>query len=218
MDLTPAFRHSLKYVAAAWAIFLVAHLLSIELTVLGIYPRRFLGLPGIFLSPFIHGDLQHLISNSVPFIILFTSILFFYHRVAAKVLLVLYLGTGLGVWLFARSSFHVGASGLVYGFATFLFFSGVFRGSLPSLIIAVAVALLYGGMVAGIFPHDEGVSWESHLIGAILGVAAAYQTRHQIEPAVVDPVAPADLASDPPEGYRNLAGKNYKYAYKEGDQ
>jgi membrane associated rhomboid family serine protease len=203
-------------VGVAWAIFGAGQLLSVDLTGLGIYPRRFLGLWGVGLAPFIHGDLSHLVSNSVPFIILFTSINFFYQRVAARVVPIIYLGTGLAVWLLARPSYHVGASGVIYGLAAFLFFSGVFRGSLPALVIAVAVAVLYGGMVEGIFPREEGVSWESHLAGAVLGASVAYQTRRQLEPEEQASSLPAPHLTDgPPEGYRNLAGRRFKYEYRE---
>jgi membrane associated rhomboid family serine protease len=200
----------------AWAIFVAGHVLSVDLTGLGIYPRRFLGLWGVAFAPFVHGDLRHLVSNSVPFIILFTSISFFYQRVAARVVPLIYVGTGAAVWLLARPSYHVGASGIIYGLAAFLFFSGVFRGSLPSLVIAVAVVVLYGGMVEGIFPRQEGVSWESHLAGAVLGAVVAYQARHEREPEEKDvSPAPSSLADGPPEGYRNLAGRRFKYEYRE---
>jgi membrane associated rhomboid family serine protease len=214
LELKPVFFRVLGWAAPAVLAMLVQWALRVDLAWLGIAPRRFLGLPGIALGPFVHADWGHLLSNLVPFILLVTSVLFFYPRVARPVLWVLYLGPGLGVWLFARPALHVGASGVVYACAAFLFFSGVFRNSLPSLVISVVVALLYGSLVAGIFPGQPGnVSWESHLVGGLVGAATAFVARRQTEP---DEPPPSPTPTDgPPEGYRNLAGKRFRYFYRE---
>jgi membrane associated rhomboid family serine protease len=214
LELSSVFFRALRWAAPAVLVMLAQWAWQLDLAWLGIAPRRFLGLPGIALGPFIHADWGHLLSNLVPFVLLFTSVRFFYPRVARPVLWVLYLGPGLGVWLLARPALHVGASGVVYACAGFLFFSGVFRNSLPSLIISVVVALLYGSMVAGIFPGQPGnVSWESHLLGGLVGAGAAFAVRRQTEPGE-QPPSPTPV-DGPPEGYRNLAGKNFRYVYRE---
>jgi membrane associated rhomboid family serine protease len=173
------------------------------------------GLIGILFAPFLHGDYNHLMSNTVPFLVLCTAILFFYSRISALVILLIWAGTGMGVWLLARGSYHIGASGVVYGFASFLFFSGVFRRDFKALGIALAVAVLYGGLVYGVLPIYPGVSWESHLIGAIMGGLVAYGFRRfkQDEAAAKQEKLYFD---DYKTGYRNMESEKMKYQYKEG--
>lgn len=145
----------------------------------GIYPRKWESLPGIFLAPFIHGDWAHLASNSLPLFFLTLGLFYFYRPIAWQVLAVLVVGGGIWVWVAARSSYHIGASGLVYGLAFFLFFSGVFRKDARAIALALVVAFFYGSMVWGIFPAivEAHVSWESHLFGGLAGIVAAYYYR-----------------------------------------
>jgi membrane associated rhomboid family serine protease len=183
----------------------------------GIYPRSLHGIIGILTSAFIHGDWFHLLSNSVPFAVLGGGIIFFYPTIAKRVFLNIYLLTGMSVWLFARSSFHIAASGLVYGFAGFLFFSGLFRRDLRSLVIATAVAFLYGGLVTGLVPVHTGISFESHLFGALAGIICAFAYKHIKE---ADELAPEQDNFPTPiyEGYQNIEGKNFKYTFKENKE
>jgi hypothetical protein len=107
---------------------------------------------------------------------------------------IIYLFTGLSVWLFARPVSHIGASGVVYGLVAFIFWNGIFRRSIRSIILAVVVTMLYSGMFMGILPQQEGISWESHLFGALVGVVTAYWFRgvledEEAEVAAVDPFA-----------------------------
>lgn len=97
----------------------------------------------------------------------------------------IYIGSGLGVWLFARSSFHFGASGLIYGMMFFLFVSGILRRDRLSIAISLIVFFLYGSMVWGIFPVEPGISFESHLFGAVLGTSLAIVLRKR-DPARMD--------------------------------
>lgn len=140
----------------------------------GIWPRDWVGLLGIFLSPFLHGGFAHLLSNTFPFIFLFAAILYFYQKIAWKVLAFIWFFTNIAVWLFARYANHLGASGLVFGFAAFLFFSGFFRKDFISLVVSLVVYIFYGSMAIGVLPLNPMMSYESHLAGAIGGSIAAY--------------------------------------------
>lgn len=146
---------------------------------LGIYPKNNSTLIGIFTSPLIHGNWEHLFSNLFPLLILGSILFVSYKKMAIWVWVLNYIITGIMVWLFARSnSYHIGASGIIYGLASFLLFSGFFRMDVKSIAIASGVALFYGGMVWGILPIQPGVSWESHLFGAITGLTLAFIFRN----------------------------------------
>ncbi len=182
----PTFKSSLYptllIVAVWWIIHLLSYLTQFETWALGIRPRNPSGLIGILTSPFLHGDLAHLISNSVPFIICGTIMLLFYRRSAAPAVLFMYVLTGFLVWLFAKeNTSHIGASGVVYGMMSYLFWSGVFRRNLRSVVLSLAIVLLYSGSVVGLFPGEAGISWESHLLGAAVGLVAAFLFRNKIE-------------------------------------
>jgi membrane associated rhomboid family serine protease len=162
-----------------WLVKIVEVVDRLDLFYFGIFPRRISGLTGVIVSPFIHANFNHLINNSVPFFLLLTAIFYFYHKVAWRVLLISYLATGLMVWCIARPSYHIGASGLVYGFASFLFVSGIVRRNINLLAISMLVIFMYGSMVWGIFPYRPDMSWESHLVGLSIGVILAVIYRHE---------------------------------------
>mgnify|MGYP001767312216 CR=1 FL=1 len=162
-----------------WLVKIVEVIDGLDLFYLGIFPRKFSGLAGIILSPFIHANFNHLINNSVPFFFLLTALFYFYKEVAWRVLLYSFLVTGTLVWLIARPSYHIGASGLVYSFASFLFVSGIVRRNINLLAISMLVIFLYGSMVWGIFPYRPDMSWESHLIGLTVGAVLAISYRHE---------------------------------------
>lgn len=174
--LTPLF-----FPVLLWIIHLVSLFLNQDLSRLGLLPRKPVGLLGIITSPLIHGDFSHLISNTLPLIILGWIIFNFYSKVSYLLFFFIYLFTGLLVWIFARQVYHIGASGIVYGFVSFLFFSGIFRRDNKSIALALVITFLYGGLVWGILPGLDGISWESHLFGAITGLIAAYLFR-KIDP------------------------------------
>jgi len=160
-----------------WLVKIVEVSMKLDFSSYGLYPLKFKGLLGILTCPFIHGDFKHLISNSVPVFILSAGIFYFYKEVAFRVIVLSYLLTGIWVWLMARESYHIGASGLVYAFASFLFFSGIIRKNRSLLAISMLVTFLYGGMVWGIFPHKREISWESHLMGFIAGIVLAFNYK-----------------------------------------
>lgn len=152
---------------------------DINLVRLGVFPFKIKGLPGIVLSPFIHSDWKHLFSNIVPFYILGTSIFYFYKESALKVFIINYLLSGICLWFGGRSAYHIGASGVVYSMATFIFISGIIRRSQQLLTLALTVALIYGNMVWGLFPIRFDISWEGHLWGALSGFMLAIVYRHE---------------------------------------
>jgi membrane associated rhomboid family serine protease len=174
-------RFALQFLAVIWAVHLFQVFTTADLAHWGIYPRKVFGLKGVILAPLVHSDWQHLISNSVPFLFLTVMIMYFYRSVAYRSFLMIYFLTGLAVWIFGRSVFHIGASGVVYGLVSFVFWSGVFRRSLQSIVLALIVTFLYSGFIVGILPNQEGISWESHLLGGIIGIFASYWYKEEIE-------------------------------------
>ena len=171
----------LFFPAVLWIVHLLSLLFNEDLSKLGLLPRNLIGLLGILTSPLIHADFSHLISNTIPLIILGWIIFYFYPKVSYILFVFIYFVTGLLVWIFARQVYHIGASGIVYGFVSFLFFSGIFRRDNKSISLALIITFLYGGLVWGMIPGWKGISWESHLFGAITGLLAAYLFR-KIDP------------------------------------
>jgi len=171
-----------RMVFIMWAVFSLETFMHIDLSVFGIYPRVPLGLIGVFTSPMIHGNVIHLTSNTLPLLFLGTALFFFNPGIANRVFWTCYLVTGLLVWIFARSSFHVGASGLIYGIASFLIFYGFFKKDFKSLIISVLILSFYWSLIYGVLPVQSGVSWESHLMGGLVGFGTAmYYGRRKTE-------------------------------------
>jgi len=181
--LVGSLRTSALVVAVLWILHLLQRLVSVDLGVWGIYPRTVSGLRGILLGPWIHGDWAHLISNTPPLFALLTLVTYFYRRVAIPAFFLIFLLTGLGVWVFGRPVFHIGASGVVYGLVAFVFWLGVFRRNGKSIALALLVAFYYGSMVLGVLPGQSGISWESHLLGALAGVFTAFLLRDFREPS-----------------------------------
>lgn len=167
----------LFFVSLIWVVYLVEYFFDFDFFYLGIFPRDINGLKGIFFSPFIHGSAQHLFSNSLPLFVLLAATIYFYRKIALRVILFGTLFLGLLTWLIARPSYHIGASGVIYLLASFIFFSGIFRKSLRLVAISLAVAFWYGGMIWYILPLKEEMSWEGHLSGFISGLLFAYWFR-----------------------------------------
>lgn len=164
----------LRIVFLMWLFFAVEYLYGWQLSLFGIVPRSIPGMIGIFMSPLLHGNVYHLISNTVPLLFLGSVLYFFYPRLAPTVFFRSYFWTNLLVWLFARpASIHIGASGIVYSLTFFLIFFGIFYRDFRSLTITIIVFILYGGVFYGVLPSDPLVSWESHLAGALVGIASA---------------------------------------------
>ena len=136
----------------------------------GIFPRSFRGLRGVFLSPFIHSDVSHLFNNSVPLFALMASLFYFYKKIAFKILLIGTILTGLLCWSFARDSYHIGASGVIYLLFSFIFFSGIIRKYFRLIAMSLVVIFLYGSMIWFILPTEDRISWEGHLSGFLIGL------------------------------------------------
>ena len=165
-----------RLVFLMWAAFYAEFMWGWPLHYFGIRPRNPMGIIGIFSAPMLHGDLNHLISNTVPLLFLGTVLFFFYERIAGIIFFRAYFWTNLLVWLFGRQdSNHIGASGLVYGLAFFLIFFGIFRRDFTSILISVVVITMYGGVMYGVLPTDPLISWEAHLGGALVGVYTAVE-------------------------------------------
>ena len=165
------------FVVVIWIVRIIETVFHWSFVQRGLFPREASGLPGIVFSPFIHGDYNHLISNSFPLLMLGFALFYFYRVIAFRVFILSWLITGIWVWVMARPSYHIGASGLVYSLAAFLFVSGVIRRHPRLMAISLLVAFVYGGMVWGIFPFKERVSWESHLMGLVCGILMAFFFR-----------------------------------------
>lgn len=167
------------FVLSMWSVFLVDLSGEYYLETFGIHPRDITGLRGIIFSPFIHGDWEHLVNNTYPMLFLGTAIFYFYRKVAMRVFIYSMMITGIWVWIGARQSFHIGASGMIYSFAAFLFFSGVFNKNLRMMGLSLLIVFFYGSMVWGVLPIQPGVSWESHLFGGIAGLGLAWLYRNE---------------------------------------
>lgn len=188
-------------VVLLWCVFLLDQGLELSLYRFGILPRTVDGLVGILASPVVHGDLDHLLNNSIPAFVLGWALMYFFPHLTGRVVLGSWLLSGIWVWISARGNYHIGASGVVYGMAAFLFTSGILRQQRMLMGVALLVVFLYGSMLWGVFPLFPRISWESHFWGAATGVAMAFAFRH-IPPAVSDPreVKWEEEGSEPEEG------------------
>jgi len=155
--------------AAIWVVYIIELKFDFNFNKFGIYPQSIRGLRGVLFSPFIHGDTNHLLNNSVPLAVLSACLMFFYKEVAWKVLILGTLLSGLMTWSIARENYHIGASGVIYLLFSFIFFSGVIRKNYRLVAISLGVVFLYGSMIWYVFPVKKGISWEGHLSGFVVG-------------------------------------------------
>ncbi len=168
------------FVLLMWLVKLIEVLFDTDFYRFGIYPLTMKGLPGILFSPFIHASFAHLFSNTVPLFFLALALFYFYSEVALKVFIWTYFLTGILVWVGGREAWHIGASGVVYGLASFLFFSGIIRRYFRLIALSLLIVFLYGSMVWGLFPGVyQNVSWESHMLGFFSGIILAVVYRKQ---------------------------------------
>lgn len=182
--LRRSFFLSVSFAGLLWAVKLVELFFNLNFVQYGVYPQQTGGLTGIILAPLIHGSLSHLFANTAPIVILGTALLYGYPRSAKIVLPVVYLGSGLGVWLFARSAYHIGASGLTFGMMFFVFMVGALRWDKRAIVLSMIVFFLYGSMIWGVFPSDPDISFESHFFGASIGIILAFILKN------LDPLPP----------------------------
>lgn len=162
-----------------WAVAFFEFSMELSFVHGGVYPRKWSGLQGILFSPLIHGGWKHLINNSMPVFLLSLALFYFYRDIAYKIWLLIYLIGGVLLWGVGREAYHIGASGLIYGLAAFLFLSGIIRRVRSLTAISLLVVFWYGSMWWGLLPIDVDVSFEAHITGAVSGVILAIVYRDQ---------------------------------------
>ncbi|MBL7924728.1 MAG: rhomboid family intramembrane serine protease [Bacteroidia bacterium] len=180
----------------------------------GLFPRSIADLRGIFTFPLIHKDYEHLFSNAIPLFILMAMLRYFYREMSWKVVLLTWLLGGFWLWLGGRASYHIGASGLVYGLSSFIFFSGIWRRERRMMAVSLIVVFLYGGMIWGIFPWFKETSWEGHLFGGLAGLMLSWvyrkegpqRVRYQWED---EPEEETEILEEGPEGNLNQTGSDH---------
>jgi membrane associated rhomboid family serine protease len=164
----------LLFVLAIWTVYWFEIRFSNDLTTFGVYPRTLEGLRGVFFSPFLHGSLDHLYSNTIPAFLLIAALRYFYRDNFWQVVLYGILFSGILTWIIARESYHIGASGLIYVLVSFIFFKGIRSQYYRLVSLSLVIIMVYGGMIWYVFPDiEEGISWEGHLAGLITGLVMA---------------------------------------------
>jgi membrane associated rhomboid family serine protease len=165
-----------------WVVEIIDRTWQLDLEGLGVLPRDISGLIGIFTSPFVHGEWNHLYNNTFSLFATTVIMATFYRKVAVSAFFWITIGTGIGVWLYGRDAYHIGASGVIYGLVAFIFWTGVFKKNAKSIVLALLVLSLYSGMFEAIFPNvKDDISWESHLSGAIAGIIVAFVLKNVVE-------------------------------------
>jgi membrane associated rhomboid family serine protease len=150
-----------------------------DLAQYGVLPRHFSGLSGIFFTPFIHADWEHVWSNIIPLIITGGLLFYFYSETAKKVLILIYVLSGVWLWIGGRENYHIGASNLVYGITAYIFFSGFIRRNTSLIAISLLMVFLYGSLIWGLLPVVPKISWEGHLFGAMAGLLCSVVFRNE---------------------------------------
>ena len=181
-DKKPSIRNSLRiacaFIACLWVLKLGEVLFNLDLFLLGVFPRTNNGLIGILTGPLIHGSWQHLMGNSLPLLLLGSAVIYGYPRSGWWSLALIWMLSGLGVWLMARQNLHFGASGLTHGMFFFLLVGGLIRRDLQSMALLMIAFFMYSGMLFTIFPSEPGISFEYHLFGALSGITCAVLFRN----------------------------------------
>ncbi len=164
--------------ALLWVLELVDQASSNSLDPYGIRPRTDEGLLNVFTAPLLHGGWAHLSSNSLPFLILGFLVLLDGWKTWVVATLTSVIASGLLVWLVAPAdSITLGASGVVFGWLTYLLLRGLFSGNLGQLVLAAVLFVVYGGILWGVLPGAFGISWPAHLGGVVGGAVAAWRLR-----------------------------------------
>jgi membrane associated rhomboid family serine protease len=171
--LSQSILYSIFVIIILWCLKSAEILFGLNLSFMGLVPLEFSGMLGILTAPLVHGSLEHIFNNTFAILILASVLYYGYPKSWWKVLSLVWVLSGLGVWLFARQANHIGASGITHGLFFFLFVVSIFRRDKSSVAIMMIAFLLYGGMTMTIFPREEGISFEYHFFGALAGVIAA---------------------------------------------
>jgi len=170
----------LVFTALPWLVFGYEKWNNISLSEYGILPRNIAQFWGMFTSPFLHADVQHLISNTTPLFILTAFLHHFYRKFFGWVYLSIFLLSGFWTWIIGRPDIHIGASGVVYGLTSYIFFSGAWSKNYKLAAISLLIVFLYGSIVWGVFPMERHVSWEAHLSGFVAGFIMSLYFKKQL--------------------------------------
>jgi len=162
-----------------WLVKIIELQFDLSFVKFGVLPQTLRGLRGIIFSPFIHNDLTHLFNNSYPILILGGFLFSVYRKISSQIFIWLFFISGFWLWIIGRTSFHIGASGIIYALASFLFISGVIRKNPRLTAVSLVIIFLYGSMLWGILPTKEPISWEGHLAGFVAGILIAIFYRNE---------------------------------------
>jgi len=184
--MRPAIGFAVIFTAVLWVIHSSAQLFGLDQHLLGIRPLEPNGLLGIVTGSLVHGSYEHLFNNTLAILILLTMLWYGYPNSRLKVLITVWLLSGVGVWLFAREATHLGASGLTHGLFFFLFTVSIFRRDKRSVALMMVAFFMYGGMIMTIFPREPGISYEYHFFGGVAGIIAAI-FWHKADPKLIEP-------------------------------
>ena len=172
--------YPLLFVLLIWIVFWAEVRFGLNLNQYGVRPGEIIGLRGIIFSPFIHSDIKHLFNNTIPLFVLSLSLFYFYRPISWRILFIGLIATGLLTWLIGRPANHIGASGIIYLLAAFLFFKGIFSKYYRLVALSFIVVFLYGGLVWYVTPIDPTISWEGHLSGLVTGFVLALIFRKNV--------------------------------------
>ena len=213
------------FIFLIWFVYWLEIYFGFNFNKFGVFPRSFSGFKGVFFSPFIHSDTNHLFNNSVPLFVLSLSVFYFYKKVAYKVFIYGGVFTGVLTWIIARESYHIGASGIVYLLFSFVFFSGIIKRHYRLVAASLIIIFLYGSMIWYVLPIKEGMSWEGHLSGFIVGLflAIIYRNKGIVKNKYEFSKTDFDDMFDEKGNYippkiiddENLPELKYNYIYKE---
>ncbi|TNL95657.1 rhomboid family intramembrane serine protease [Corynebacterium tapiri] len=179
-------RHALGYIVVIWAVFFINLIFfNGDLNLWGIHPTDPASLPGILFAPFLHANLEHLISNTIPGAVFAFFVAYSGKRVFWEVTVIAVLVAGAGTWLLGGAGTnHIGASGLLYGWLSYLVIRGIFNRSLSQTMLGLVLGFMYSGLIFGVLPGTPGVSWQGHLFGAIGGILAGMTITSDDPPAL----------------------------------
>jgi|TARA_B110000914_G_scaffold151789_1_gene133094 membrane associated rhomboid family serine protease len=178
-NIFKVFKDPFLFVIIMWIVKSIEYFYNLSFIRNGVFPRDFSGLQGVLTSPFIHKNIEHLLNNTLPIIILGGGLCFFYKKNYRQIFLWLFFASGILLWGAGRPSYHIGASGVIYSLASFIFFSGLISKNPRLSAVSLIVIFIYGSLFWGLFPTQIEVSWEGHLSGFIAGMITSWFYRKE---------------------------------------